>query len=244
MVKSSLQVVPQIACKNILGSIEKFSSNVNPLVPACWSYLQVNLPRTLKGHHTVVYHDKMLVIGGYSEENDSYSDIIYEVQLQFPFTTKILAQLPFPKPTGGCGVVLVNDKILIFGGERDFFSASANVRMYDLTKNEFKELEALPYGMYNMATVRYRENVIVAGNTDIFASRRDKNAVISYNIRTQNSTELPPMNNARSECCAVVDGNSLVVMGGEGEQGYYDRGCIQSAEAFDFKSSKGDFFLR
>ena len=47
--------------KNILGSIEKFSSNFNPIVPACWSYLQVNLPRTLKMHHTVVYHDKMLI---------------------------------------------------------------------------------------------------------------------------------------------------------------------------------------
>ena len=65
--------------ENILSSIEKYSSNVNPIVPACWSYLQVNLPRTLKKHHTVVYHDKMLVIDGYSEENRGYSDTIYEV---------------------------------------------------------------------------------------------------------------------------------------------------------------------
>ena len=141
--------------KNILSNMEKFSSNVNPLVPSCWSYFPLNLPRALKGHYTVVYHDRMLVIGGYNEENQNYSDIIYEVQLQFPFTTRVLAKLPSPRPMRGCGVVLVNDKILIFGGHSGNYQdlESANVTMYDITKNEVKELAPLPYGVYNMATV-------------------------------------------------------------------------------------------
>ena len=42
------------------------------------------------------------------------------------------------------------------------------------------------------------------------------------------------MKTARSECCAIVDGNSLVVMGGKG--GEYN--SIQSSvEVFDFKTS-------
>ena len=76
--------------ENILSSMEKFSSNVNPLVPPCWSYFPLNLPRALKGHYTVVYHDRMLVIGGYNEENKTCSDLVYEVQLQFPFNVKVL----------------------------------------------------------------------------------------------------------------------------------------------------------
>ena len=220
--------------KNILSSIENFSSNVNPLVPPCWSYFPLNLPRALKGHYTVVYHDRMLVIGGYSEENENYSDIIYEVQLQFPFTTKVLAKLPSPRPMRGCGVVLVNDKILFFGGHSGNYQdlESANVTMYDITKNEVRQLAPLPYGVYNMATVRFGENVVLAGGYDYDYSIR--NTVISYNIETQKSTELPQMENYRSKCSAIIDGNSLVVMGGWGWEGVPH----SSVEALDFKTSK------
>ena len=132
--------------KNILSNIEKFSSNVNPLVPPCWSYFPLNLPRALKGHYTVVYRDRMLVIGGYNEESKTCSDLIYEVQLQFPFNVKVLAKLP-SKPLQGCGVVLVNDKILIFGGHSgNMWFGSANITMFDIARNEVKELAPLHSG--------------------------------------------------------------------------------------------------
>ena len=217
--------------KTILSSMEKFSSNVNPLVPPCWSYFPLNLPRALKGHCTVVYRDRMLVIGGYNEETKSCSDIIYEVQLQFPFNTRVLAKLP-SKPLQGCGVVLVNDKILIFGGN-DFWTGSANVTVYDITKNEVKELAPLPYAVFNMATVKCGENVVLAGGKLGFSII---NTVISYNIENQKSTKLPPMKNKRSGCRAVVDGNSLVVMGGNGYSQMQVRN-LSSVEAFDFKTS-------
>ena len=218
--------------KNILSNIEKFSSNVNPLVPPCWSYFPLNLPRALKGHYTVVYHDRMLVIGGYNEENESYSDIIYKVQLHFPFTTKVLAKFSSPRLMKGCGVVLVDDKILIFGGSEGFWpTGSANVTMYDITKNEFKELEPLPYKVSNMATAKCGENVVLAGGRDRSIMR---NSVISYNIETQKSSELPPIKNYCHECRAVVDGNSLVVMGGRNQKGHLQ----SSVEALDFKTSK------
>ena len=179
----------------------------------------------------------MLVIGGYNEESKSCSDLIYEVQLQFPFNVKVLAKLP-SKPLLGCGVVLVNDKILIFGGDSGDWFGSANVTMFDITKNEVKELAPLPYGVFNMATVKFGENVVLAGgfgNNDYSGT----NTLISYNIETQKSTELPPMKYKRFECRAVVDENSLVVMGG----GNWDllKGqayCSQIIEVFDFKTSK------
>ena len=48
----------------------------------------------------------------------------------------------------------MNDKILIFGGDKGSEQATANVTMYDITKNEFKELEPLPYEVRDMATVK------------------------------------------------------------------------------------------
>ena len=222
--------------KNIVSSIEQFSPNVNPLVPPCWSNLPVSLPRSLKGHHTVLYNDKMFVIGGYDEEEKKYSNMIYEIQLSFPFTTKVLAKLPSPRPMEGCGVVLRNDNILIFGGGDGLFNVTAKVTMYDITKNEFKELAPLPYGLYNMATVKFGDSIILVGGSDGFIVLNEKNTVVSYNIETQKSTMLPPMKNSRSACCAVVDGNSLVVMGGRGQNG-----ALNSVEEFDFKTSKWSF---
>ena len=219
---------------NIMSSIEQFSRNVNPLVPPCWSYFSVNLPKALRGHRSVLYNDRMFVIGGFDEEKKKYSDMIYEIQLRFPFTTKVLAKLPSPRLMEGCGVVLSNDKILIFGGGESWDKATAKVTMYDITKNEFQELAPLLSAVWNMATVKFGENVFLAGNSDQFYSLGVKSTVVSYNIERQKSAMLPSMKHARSKCCAVVDGNSLVVMGGTCQGG----GLLNSVEAFDFRSSK------
>jgi N-acetylneuraminic acid mutarotase len=218
--------------KNIVSSIEQFSRNVNPLVPPCWSNFSVNLPKALRGHRSVLYDDRMLVVGGFDEENIS-SDIIYEIQPHFPFNTKVLAKLPSPRPMEGCGVVVRNDKILIFGGGESWDKATAKVTMYDITKNQFKELAPLPYVVCNMATVKYGENVILVGGSNKPFFGDEKNTVISYNIETEESTKLPPMKHSRFQCCAVVDGNSLVLMGGRGQNE-----ALKSVKAFDFKTSK------
>jgi hypothetical protein len=152
-----------------------------------------------------------------------------------------LAKLPSSIPTRGCGVVLVNDKILIFGG-----ASAAKVIMYDITKNEIKKLAPLPYKVFNMATVKYEENVILAVGMVSSLDEFRKNTVVSYNIETEKSAMLPPMKNGRSECCAVVDGNTLVVMGGESLEKRPDgwgnqlNGIfpLNSVEAFDFKTFK------
>ena len=221
---------------NVLSSIEQFSHNPNPFVPPCWSNFAVNLPRALRGHRCVVYNNRMFVIGGYDEEEKKYSDIIYEIQLHFPFITKVLARLPSLTPIQGCGAVLANNKILIFAGRVADIpnSATAEVTMYDITKNEITKLAPLPYTVWNMATVKYGENVFLVGGSDRYYYSDVKNTVVSYNIETQKSTMLSPMNNIRSGCCAIVNGNSLVVLGGVNQSGT----PLSSVEAFDFRTSK------
>ena len=219
---------------NVMSSMEQFSRNVNPFVPPRWSNSPVNLPRPLRGHCSVLYNDRLIVLGGHEEDD---SDMIYEIQLHFPFTTKVLAKLPPSTPIKGCGAVLANDKILMFGGysREGFGGASAKVTMYDITKNDFNELEPLPYEVCNMAAVKCGDNVILAGGSYIYDYYQGaKNTVVSYNIEKQESTELPPMKENRVECCAVLDGNTLVVMGGQNQRG----DVLKSVEAFDFKTSK------
>ena len=178
----------------VMSSMEQWSFNISPFTLPCWSNLAVKLPRPLQGHQTVLYKGRLIVLGGGDGNDDS--DLIYEIQLQSPFNTKILAKLPSARLVGGFGAVLVNDKILIFGGGKGSKAATANVTMYDITRNEFKELEPLPYEVRNMATVKFGENVILAGGSGKYGiTSKIKNTVVSYNIETQKSTELPPMKN-------------------------------------------------
>ena len=217
---------------NVLSSIEQYSCHANPFVPPSWCNFAVNLPQPLQDHRTVLYNDRVLVLGGYGNP-----DMIYEIQLDFPFITKVLVKLPSPIPAIGCGVVLVNDKILIFGGRASKpwdSPPTADVSMYDITKNEFQELAQLPYPVYNMATVKYENTAILAGGRDSAFLGKTKKTVVSYDMETQKSSMLPPMKEERSECCAVVDGNSLVVMGGRGQ----NVTALNSVKRFDFKSSK------
>ena len=112
-------------------------------------------------------------------------------------------------------------------------SATSKVTMYYITKNEFNELKPLPYRVCNMATVMFGENVILVGGSSKYGSSSNtKTTVINYNIKSRKSTQLPKMSEMRSECCAVFDGNSLVVMGGDDSFG-----TLSSVEAFDFKTS-------
>ena len=215
--------------KQVVSSMETFSRNASAFVPPQWSNLIANLPKPLQGHHIVQYDDRLIVLGGYE---NTY--MIYEIQLHFPFVTKALAKLPSSRPMQGCGVVLANDKIYIFGGGKNR-EATADVTMYDIPKNEFKELAPLPYEVCNMATATFGENVILVGGSDEYNSvRYAKDTVISYNIKTQESTELPPMKVKRSRCCAVLDGNTLVVMGGVSKHS----NTLDSVEAFDYETSE------
>ena len=204
--------------ENILSSMEQLNHNPNQFVPPFWSTFPVNLPQALAGHRSVVYNDKMLIIGCYGHTGSE--NVIYEIQLKFPFTTKILAKLPSSIPVNGCGVTLANDKILIFGGVH-YNLATDKVTMYDITNNEFKELAPLPYKVCHMATVKYEGNVILACGSDrnCYSNAYVRNTIIKYNVETQRSTMVPPVRLRRSRCCAIVDGHSLVVMGGSSYNG-------------------------
>ena len=215
----------------VSSTMEQFSLNANPFVPPCWSNLSMNLPRPLQEHHTMVYNDRLIVLGGYDEDD---SDMIYEVQDHFPFHT-VLAKLPSSTPIRGCGAVLANDKIFMFGGRtrEESKKATAKVTWYDISKNEFKELKPLPCEVCNMATVKCGQNVFLVGGSASYPDGNVKNTVVSYNIETQESTELPPMKQNRYACRAVVDGNLLIVMGGR-----FQNRSLNSVEALDFKNSQ------
>jgi hypothetical protein len=202
----------------------------NPDLSTHWCDCPVKLPVKLAYHSSVLYNNQLMVTGGCIESLKKTSDCIHEVQLLPPYAVKTLSRMPEPRQ-GHC-TEIYDDNLLIFGGctTEKFKDNLSNVVLYDLKKNEFKQLAPLPYEVCDMATVRWGDNIVVIGGIDKHSNIL--NTVIMYNVKTEQSHMLPPMRCKRRGCAAVVIGNNIVVLGGRAE-----RGChLKSVEAFNFES--------
>ena len=216
---------------NWLKTVEKLSLNaVQVDLSTAWENVPVQLPRRFRGHRSVVYNGRLIIIGGYDGDKAHYYGRITEISLVPPYTSKLLAKMP--KGRGYHGVAIFGDKILIAGGRETGFGDSAlqSVVMCDVIKRECQELAPLPYPVDEMATVKWGdENVMIIGGAD---NNDDQplNKVLMYNIKTQKSHELPDMKYKRAGCVAAVVRDTVIVMGGRDEKGNY----LKSVEGFRF----------
>ena len=194
-----------------------------------WSDFAAKLPARMNAHSSVVYKDSLFLTGGSNADQCVISDCIHEVQLQPPYTVKLLSKMPEPRMRHS--TVLCDDCILIVGGKKSesYKDNLSSVLSYDIKKNECQQLPALPYAVSEMATVKWGENVVIIGGVD--KDGKALNNVMIYNVKTGNSHMLPPMLHKRQGCVAVVIENTIVVLGGRYEGGNY----LKSVEGFSFE---------
>jgi hypothetical protein len=213
-----------------MKSIEKLSLNaVQDDQSITWENALAKLPASLSGHCSVVYNGRLIVIGGFDDSKHAFSDSITEISLVPPCTSKLLATMQQARYFHG--VAIFGDKILILGGRVDWSSTInlASVLLYDITKNECKELAALPYPVSKIATVKWGDDsVIIVGGAD--SNDKPLNKVLLYNINTQKSHVLPDMEYKRRGCVAAVVKDTVIVMGGRNER----EKCLKSVECFRF----------
>ena len=193
------------------------------------------LPLGLQNHVCVVYKDRLFVIGaldfiGFVSPSRSS---IYEIQPTCPYTSKLLAKMP--RTVDSHGVAIVNNKIYIYifgGSEPTFvFGATNNVLMFDPVTNNFTELQLLPYAVSHMATVTWKDNVVILGGRGKEGSVLD--TVILYDVTTGSHCMLPSMKKKRFGCTAIIIGNDIVVIGGSG----YVYQPVNSVECYNFHTN-------
>ncbi|CAB3990539.1 RING finger 151-like isoform X2 [Paramuricea clavata] len=190
---------------------------------ATWKDFAVNLPVKCSSHKVIYHNDRVFLSGGRITERCSHA--VYEVQLVPPYASTILTRLP--QPRSHHGMEMFDQKLFIIGGF-DGEKIRANVLQYDLIKNECKRMPPLPYAVDEMATVLWRNNVLLIGGED-----KDDNAlskVVMYDVITGRSQMLPCMKHKRRGCTAVLTGNVVVVMGGRNENQN-----LKSVECFDLE---------
>ena len=95
-------------------------------------------------------------------------------------------------------------------------NALDSVLEFDPENNSCKNMPILPYPLSRMGVARWKDNVFLLGGRD----KRGKvlRKAFVYNCKTGKTTTLPSMREKRSDCCAVVLGERIVVMGGENER--------------------------
>ena len=201
----------------------------NPDPTTHWSDCPVKLPAKLAYHSSVVYNDQLYISGGGVESLDQVSDRIDEVLLVPPYTVKTLSRMPEPRL--GHSMEIFDDSLLIVGGSttENYEDNLSSVALYDIKKQECKQLAPLPYEVSDMATVRWGDNTVVIGGADKNQNALD--TVIMYNVKTEQSHMLPPMRCKRGGCTAVVVGNNIVVLGGRDDQGK----DLKSVECLNFE---------
>ena len=206
-----------------LDSIEALNMNQHPLR---WMMFQGKLPFKLSAHVAIVYQDKLYVIGGYNWSENKTSDVIHELALAAPYTSKVLARMPEPREQHRAEIV--NKKLLILGGTTTGLSKDAtdSVLVYDFTTKKFKPCPSLPKPVCAMSAVTWGNMIIVIGGVD----KNDQvlNDVIMYDTETGRSERLPSLNHKRCGHSAVIMHDVIVVLGGENE----GPGCLNSVESF------------
>ncbi len=192
-----------------------------------WENPPAALRVPLWGHCCVVYNGRLIVIGGY--DGGAYSDRIADVSLVPPYSSKVLATMPQRK-WYHCAI-LFGSQILILGGRKDsnYKTTLKTVLLYDIIKHTCTVLASLPHAVSNMAAVKWDDdNVIIIGGTDI--NEKPTNKALMYNVKTQKSRTLPDMKYKRRGCVAAVVRDTVIVMGGQDEEGNY----LKSVESFTF----------
>jgi hypothetical protein len=200
-----------------------------------WMKFPGELPYFGDDHKTVVYQQRVIHIGGYNYDKMEWSNMISELQLTSPCTMKMLCQIPEPRECHGAEII--EDKVLVFGGQKslDYTSSLDSVLEFDVKKNECKEMPPLPHPLTKIATVPWRDQVVVLGGRD--KNGQLLNDVFMYDCKTGKITVLPFMLEKRCQCCAVITGNTIVVMGGSSKRNK----LLNSVECFTMGGSTWEY---
>ena len=214
-------------------TIETLDLNALPLK---WRKFPGKLPFGCSDHQTIVHQERVIHIGGYNYDERKRSNVISELQLTSPYNLKELCLMPEPRDYHGAEIF--EDKVLILGGQKSGARTGYldSVLEFDVKTNQCKEMPPLPRSLTEIATVQWRDQVVVLGGRD--KDNRALNDVFMYNIKTGKITVLPSMLEKRSDRCAVITGDTIVVMGGVNEK----HARLKSVECFTMGSSSWEYF--
>ncbi|XP_046855495.1 kelch-like protein 20 [Xenia sp. Carnegie-2017] len=164
-------------------------------------WVEINIKNPLKcvGHGVVVFGQKIFMTGGNSSSNPpQVSNEMYSMSMKSPFTIDKLRNMPESKHDHGS--VIIDDKVLVFGGRTSNDNIQDSVYAYSIASAQWRTLSSLPYPVSEMAVVSYKGYAILIGG--VLANGEVLNKVWAYNANTGEFQWLPSLNHRRYGCCS------------------------------------------
>ena len=183
----------------VCGGTAERIEYLNPSKSVCTSTISsISLPKNAN-HNGVLYENKII----------TFNKGVVETSLESPSTSKTLKNEKQCRDYAG--VHRFGYDIYIVGGQPSM------MEKYDVAKNEIETLPSVPYRVSNMATVMYKDNIVLLGGSRNarWSECEPLNDVVMFNVTNWKYTRLPGMLEKRSGCAAVIMGDLIVVMGGE-----------------------------
>ena len=198
--------------------------------PLRWTMFGGKLPVKLSSHSSIIYINKLYVIGGHNWNQKKTSDIIYELNLVHLSPAKALARMPQARRNHRAEIV--NGKIFIVGGTTELGGKDTmdSVVVYDFITNDFNPSPSLPKAVCDMSTVTLGNKIIVIGGVD--KNEQVLNDVIIYDTETGDNKSLPSLKHKRRGSSAVIIDDVIVVFGGWNKE----QGHLNSVESFTMGS--------
>ena len=116
---------PPVGLGAVLTTIEAYQPKTN-----CWRE-KSDMPNSKTDFSTVVVDDKIYLIGGYSIALERFDGYLKTVEVYDPETERWDESLPMPTKNSPFGAAAVNDKIYIFGSERENEERSLDVEVFN-----------------------------------------------------------------------------------------------------------------
>mgnify|MGYP002803952043 CR=1 FL=1 len=175
-------------------------------------------------HVCLVYRGRLLVIGGQFQE-DGVSNEIRQIRLTEPYETVMSTM---PQAICYHGAVNIGKTVYIIGGTTTghHSGATSTVRTFNAETGNFEQLKPLQYAVSEMATVMWYDNVFVIGGRN--SEGHPINTVMMYNVTCKTWRSRSAMASRRSGCTAVTINDSIMVMGGLG-----DENALTSVEVYN-----------
>ena len=166
-------------------------------------------------HVCLVYRGRLLVIGGQFQE-DGVSNEIRQIRLTEPYET--VRSTTMPQAICYHGAVNIGKTVYIIGGTTTghHSGATSTVRTFNAETGNFEQLKPLQYAVSEMATVMWYDNVFVIGGKN--SEGHAINTVMMYNVTSKTWRSRSAMASRRSGCTAVTINDSIMVMGGLGDE--------------------------
>ena len=116
---------PPFGLGAVLATIEAYQPKTNR-----WRE-KSDMPNSKTDFSTVVVDDKIYLIGGYSIALERFDGYLKTVEVYDPETERWDESLPMPTKNSPFGAAAVNDKIYIFGSERENEERSLDVEVFN-----------------------------------------------------------------------------------------------------------------